>query len=493
MSLNALAELVDRLAADHSVAIHESERCLTASELDAGSAVRLASAIDALQWEYQLVDSENNAFAPTGITEEFAPFRITLHKALPDVENALFLLSTTGFCDALRGGHSAEHWRLARLQGSFITQKRAYGDWTEPLSLRKAEVTRSPRALVRETAMDRRVPDDIREWLLDDASAIDLTQPLHCLWAVKAFDALSRALANELDAQDGALMFRGPPSLQLSAKDLLADELQPLGLEGFTALQQAARWVYELAREAEIRHAMLATEIARSGRDACQTARYFAAHLSNALDGAKVVYQLHLSALTVDTLNALTTLRGSVCDDAARTTESTQQALTKVAAGLGVGLTVIATGSGDDVSPWMMLLVMTAVCLYCCLDILAGWRLIRIRRRARDAWQPRLYRFLPPADYANMVSKPAKRTARVYLWATAVGFGLVVLLSVVVVLGSFYQRSVAAADTEPGKGTQSNAGERERTAPDIRYPAPVWLAREKQPTPEFRATVQSPG
>lgn len=493
MSLNALAELVDNLAAEHSIVINESETCLTVSELDAGSAVRLASAIDAVHWEYQLVDSENNAFAPADIEVDFAPFRITLRKAPPGADHTLYLLSATGFADALARGHSAHCWRLARLQGSFITQNRAYGDWTEPLSLRKADVTRSPRALVRETAINRRVPDDIREWLLDDASTIDLSQPLHCLWAAKAFDALSRALANELDAQDGALIFRGPPSLQLSANDLLADELQQLGRKGFTELQQAARWVYELAREAEIRHAMLATEIARSGRDACETARYFAAHLSNALDGAKVVYQLHLSALTVDTLNALTTLRGNVCDDAARTTESTQQALTKVAAGLGVGLTVIATGSGDNVSPWLILLVMTAVCLYCCLDILAGWRLIRIRRRARDAWQPRLYRFLPPADYANMVSKPARRTARVYLWATAFGFGLVVLLSVVVVWESFYQRSVAAADTEPRKGAETKAAERERAAPDIQYPAPVWLAREKPPTSAPKASVRSPG
>jgi hypothetical protein len=474
LSLNALAELLDTLAREHGVWINETPACVVASKLDVGCARTLVTAVEQLQWSYQLVDSANNAFTLARLDDDFAPYRLTLHKVPPKDDGTLYLLSATGFSDMLERGHPADHWRLARLQRSFITWGRVYGNWDEPLPFNKAAATRSPRALVRETAVNRRVPEDVRFWLLDEHSQVDLADPLQGIWAAKAFDALARSLANELEADNGALVFRGPPTLQLDSMQPPSTDLQTLGIEGFNQLQTAARWVYEWSREAELRHAMLSTEIARSGRETSNAATYFATHLANALEGAKVVYQLHLSDLTLDTLNALSTLRGNVSDDAARTTESTQQALTKVAAALGVGLTVIATRIGNDISPWLVLLAMAVACVYCLLELLAGWRLIRIRRSAREAWHPRLYRFLPSADYCKMVIKPAQRSERVYLWATGIGFALVVMLSLAMVIWSFY----GAGEENFGAQTKSEPGTQqpERGAPrSASWPA-TWLA-----------------
>jgi hypothetical protein len=474
LSLNALAELLDTLATEHGVWINETPGCLVASKLDVGCARALASAVEGLQWEYQLVDSANNSFTLARLDDDFAPYRLTLHKVLPRNDGALYLLSATGFSDMLIRGHPADHWRLARLKQAFITQGRAYGDWHEPLSFNKAAATRSPRVLVRETAANRRVPEDIRLWLLDEHSHVNLTDALHAIWAGKAFDALTRSLANELAGDNGTLLFRGPPTLQLQSLELSPQALLALGENGFDQLQSTARWVYEWSREAELRHAMLSTEIARSGREIGDAAVYFAAHLGNALEGAKVVYQLHLSELTLDTLNALSTLRGNVSDDAARTTESTQQALTKVAAALGVGLTVIAARIGNDISPWLVVMAMSVACLYCLLELLAGWKLICIRRSARDAWHPRLYRFLPSADYRKMVIKPAQRSGKVYLWATGVGFALLVTLSLVVVAWSFYgvERENVATPPESERGTQQPEREIPRRPPE----PSTWLA-----------------
>lgn len=474
MSLNALAELLDTLAREHGVLINEAPGCLVASELDVDCARKLAIAVGQLQWDYQLVDSANNAFTLARLDDDFAPYRLTLHKVLPRDDGALYLLSATGFSDMLERANSADHWRLARLERAFTTLGRAYGNWDEALAFDKAGTTRSPRALVRETAVNRRVPEDVRFWLLDEHSEVDLADPLQSIWAAKALDALARSLANELEADNGALVFRGPPTLQLDSMHSPATDLQTLGIEGFKQLQTAARWVYEWSREAELRHAMLSTEIARSGRETSNAATYFATHLDNALEGAKVVYQLHLSDLTLDTLNALSTLRGNVSDDAARTTESTQQALTKVAAALGVGLTVIATRIGSDISPWLVLLAMAVACVYCLLELLAGWRLIRIRRSAREAWHPRLYRFLPSADYRKMVIKPAQRSERVYLWATGIGFALVVMLSLVMVIWSFY----GAAEENFGAQTTSETGTQqpERGTPRTASWPATWLA-----------------
>jgi hypothetical protein len=474
LSLNALAELLDDLASNNGVWINESPDCLVASKLDARSARQLGTTVAQLQWTYQLVDSANNAFTLARLDDDFAPFRLTLHKAPPRADGALYLLSATGFSDMLTRGHPADHWRLVLLKQAFNTQGRAYGNWHEPLAFNKAAATRSPRALVRETAVNRRVPEDIRLWLLDEHSHINPTDPLQAIWAGKAFDALARSLANEIEADNDALVFRGPPTLQLQSEEVAPRDLQALGVDSFMQLQQASRWVYEWSREAELRHAMLSTEIARSGRETDAAAQYLATHLGNALEGAKVVYQLHLSDLTLDTLNALSTLRGNVSDDAARTTESTQQALTKVAAALGVGLTVIATGIGNEISPWLVLMAMSVACVYCSLELWAGWRLIRIRRSARDAWHPRFYRFLPSADYRKMVKRPAQRSERIYLWAAGVGFGLVVTLSLVVVICSFYATQQERVGDEPA--AQGGTQQPEREAPRKPTTPSTWLA-----------------
>lgn len=457
MSLDALAELLDTLASEHGVWINETPDCVLTSRLDACCAGRLATAVERLGWCYQLVDSANNPFTLASLDDDFAPYRLTLHKVPPRDDGALYLLTATGFSDTLDRGHPADRWRLARLEHSFTTQGRAYGNWQAPLSFNKAAETQPPRTLVRETAANRRVPEDIRFWLLAQHSHIDMTDPLHSIWASKAFDALTRALANELGADSGALMFHGPPALRLPACDLPPAQLPQIDPLGFSQLQSAAQWVYELSREAALRHSMLSAEIARAGREPCEPARYFAAHLANALDSAKTVYQLYMSGLGIDTLNSLTALRGSVCDDAARTTEATQQALTKVAAALGVGLTVIATRISSDISPWLVFAAMLVACIYCFIELWAGWRLIQIRRKARDAWHPRLYRFLPSADYREMVTAPTEHSECVYLWSTGVGFLMVVLLSTVAVVNSFLYVSTEPVSVEPGPSTEAEA------------------------------------
>lgn len=454
MSLVALAELLDQLVDARGILISEYDKGLVASQLDAQAGVCLSQAIERLGWTYRLTDGEDNPFTAPELCPEYEPYRLTLTKPAPAQPDTLYLLTAVGLRDALAQGHGARYWRIARLRQTLVTQARAFGNWQEPLTLHQALPTRSPRSLVRETASNRQLPEDIRPWLLEETTPVDFAEPLHALWAGQAFEHLTRSLTNELDANDGALIFRGPPALRLPASG---------GMHGsaaaFEQLQQAARWVYEWSREAEVRHAMLATEIARSGRDPCAPGDYLAEHLGNALEAAREVYQLHLSDVTVNTLQALSTLRGNVTDDAARTTESTQQALTKVAAALGVGLALIGSGMVNALDPWLITLVMVVTCAYCLLEICAGGRLIQIRASSRDAWQARLYRFLPRAEYDRMVLRPAERSARVYRRTTRTGFGLVLILSAVLVGSSFLRGTSGPQDGLPPNSTRVDKSE----------------------------------
>lgn len=438
-SPTALAEAIDRLAEAHGALVTESEHDVLVCNLQVPAAQHLAQLCRAAGWEPVLVDSANNPFAPADLCADYAPFRLTVSKRLPRENDTLYLLTTAGLRSMLASGHPAACWRLARIGQRLVTQARVYGNWSEPLPRVTATRLRSPRALVRETAGQGHVPEDLRYWLLAAGEHIDARDPIHRLWAAQALHALACSLADGVDGHHHGLTFRGPPPLRLRISPALVHCPATLALL-CDRLQAAARWVFEVERETEVRHAMLATEIARAGRADGDAWGYLTAHLAEAMDSARVVYQLHLSEMTVDTLNALSHLRSNVNDDAARTTEATQQALTKVAAGLGVGLTLIVTGVSNDVGFRVTLLTMLIACMYCAVEIAAGWRLIKIRRIARDAWQPRWYRFLPRSDYRAMVSRPADRSECVYLWATLSGLALVALMGLLV---AFYSATQA--------------------------------------------------
>lgn len=451
MSLKALAETLDALASAKQALITESEDCVVVSALAADAAKQLVPLVEAMGWVYELVDGRDNSFDACALDDDFKPFRLTIHKVRPETDDALYLLTTEGFRKWLAREHSATHWRLARLRTPLFSQARVYSGWEATPPHTPCPKTLSPRALVRETGSSRQAPEDIRHWLLADGSQLRLDDALHQVWAALAFEALSRSLCTELDPVGTELIFKGPPMLRLTPVAMNEQCIAAWGYAAFNVLQTAARWVYDLGREAEIKHAMLAAEIARSGRGNGEAPAYLAAHLGNALEGAKAVYLMHLSNITGETLSALAALRTNVSDDAARATEATQQALTKVAAALAAGLSVLATRLGTDVNPWLVSLAMVIVFAYCAVEVAAGWRLIKERQHIRDAWQPRLYRFLPQAEYQKMVTRPANRSERVYLWATLSGLALVAALSAGVVGYSFSSAEPAAPPPDSRK------------------------------------------
>ncbi|MNC00007.1 hypothetical protein D3C75_473190 [compost metagenome] len=281
------------------------------------------------------------------------------------------------------------------------------------------------------------VPSDIRPWLLLDQSQFDLDDPFHKIWGVKAFDALVHTLANEIDPENHSLIFKGPPKLILQPPQSTAITIQEFGIDAFLHLQTAAHWVYENSREAEVKHSLLATEIARSGRENGLAVDYLKANLSTALESAKIAYQMSLSDLGKDTLKSLGDLRKAITEETAKATDATRQTITAVSGALAVGVGLVAARLSTDINPWLISMVMLIATGYIGMIVYSGWSFISLQRALRDDWQPKLYRFLPRDEYNKMVAAPAKKSEQVFKYSAMLGMGAVILMFVGVSIFSF--------------------------------------------------------
>ena len=79
---------------------------------------------------------------------------------------------------------------------------------------------------MKESATLRKVPEDVRHWLLAEGHHLDEADPLHMLWAGQAFGALSRCFANEIDTSGSKLTFKGPPKLNLTIPEAVGEPIE---------------------------------------------------------------------------------------------------------------------------------------------------------------------------------------------------------------------------------------------------------------------------
>ena len=343
--------------------------------------------------------------------EAFGPFRAELLKPLPegyDQAETLYVATQAGFKSFLDRGHTALRWYVLGLVKSFNTRARAYSDWGREEPYTESQATKSPRLLVKESANVRTVPEDVRHWLLAEGYELDEADPLHMLWATQAFDALSRCFANEIDASGSHLSFKGPPKLNLTLTEAV-DEATQIGLKDFEVVQEAATWVFDSAREAEVKHILLSAEIARSGRADGETLQYFRENLAAALDCGKIAYQMAVSEITKDTLKSLGDLRKAVTEETSKATDATRQAIAAISTAMTVGLGLIAARLTLQINPYLISLVMVVAFSYTTLNVMSGRKFISIQRKLRRDWQSKLYRFLSEAEFKKMVGDPVKQ------------------------------------------------------------------------------------
>lgn len=470
MSVASLAQQLDALDAGEAF-VTEGEDVVTVSNVPTADSVDLVRLCREIGWAVRIEDREENAWPLDDLDDEYAPFTVIINKPAGPV-GVLRLLTNIGLAEWLEREDERHIWQVARLETAFQTYAVTFAPWDSdgPAPYEGGE-PRSARRLVREVTTARAVPESLNRWLLVEKDTFPIDAPAARTWGEIAAHRLMLVLPNELDSERNLLRFKGPPRLDLRIVAPGVDVLPVLKLDGFLALQEAVDWVFELEREAEMRHILLAAEIARSGGIGDAAPEFVRDNVADALAGAKTAYQIQLSGISSDALKTLSELRKSVSDDTAKVAEGTRQIITAVAGALAVGVGLVAARLSGTVNPALVKVILLLAATYVAITILSGVAFTVLQRKVRKAWQPRLYRFLTNADYEVLVGGPA-RTAERALWgASVLGFLAIVLM----MLGCFSIEAIRDIKV-PADGRNA------RSAADNNISETVNIAAHQEPT-----------
>ncbi|TIT03719.1 hypothetical protein [Mesorhizobium sp.] len=465
-SLRTLASALDRLVANGSF-IHETTDAIIVSELSATMACEISQSFAGVAWQHVVFDGADTETGPDDIADDFGPYRVTAQKP-PRGGDEILLLTASGFRDWLAGPAQAKVVVVVGLDGTIATEGTQFVS-LEASDTALADVVklRSPRTLVREYGAQRVVPQSIGRWLLSDPETWHESNPRFRQWAEHAIRAILPSLPDEIDQNTGAFVFKGPPRLALPTPATNADLVNDLGRQGFGDLQAAARWVYELEREAETRHTLFATELARTGGNQADTIKCVKENTGFALEGAKIAYQMSLAKVSADNLRALADLRKAVTDETGKITDATRQVVAAVASALAIGIGLIAARVAANAPSLLIVAVMAIVCAYIFVVIYSGHSFAALHRGLRDIWRNQIYRFLSEEDYTKLVVKPgqdAERILNVVSWVGGIAVAVTFVVAVIVAL-------TPAADTVPPQAQLEPAPA--QSSPVASAPAPV--------------------
>lgn len=449
MSYLSLANLLNGLARNRQALVSEGPTSLVISDLLAGATLEAARAASEAGWVFNIVDSHGSKYDIEEVDADFGPFRVMLEKPFPaelGASDDLFIATEVGFRSFLRKGHSAPRWRLLGLTTAFSTRARVYCGWSESLTLVESPPTKAPRLLVKETATVRTVPEDVRHWLFTEGHTLEPDSPFHMIWAAHALNYLSRCFANEIDTTGTQLTFKGPPKLNLTISQV-ADDVWEVPLSDFEVVQEAAGWVFDNSREAEVKHILLSAEIARSGRADGDAGNYLKENLAAALDCAKIAYQMAVSEITKDTLKSLGDLRKAVTEETSKATDATRQATAAIATALTVGLGLIAARLTVQINPYLIAVVMGVAFCYTLMSVLSGRKFIEIQQTLRQEWQPKLYRYLSVDEFNKMVGDPISEAENLFSRVSGWGLATLGVVAAGIVIFAFTYGSPPASET----------------------------------------------
>ncbi|VDS03604.1 hypothetical protein DEVEQU_00729 [Devosia equisanguinis] len=453
--LTKLAETLDGWSDDGRALITETETVLVAARLSAVDTHALVELAATLTWAVTIEDRSGDYVQQDYIDDDFGPFKVLVSKP-PTSDRVNSIVTNAGFADWLSRAPATPAVQVVRLTGVIETLAVRMAPWgDDDTSFVPTRFPANPRKVVREFGGHRVVPEYLGPWVMADTSDLLPDDKAATVWINSAATMLMMALANELE-DERTLVFRGPPL----AKYLLpAPGSQTFDHNVFRHLQDAGRWVFEFEQEMETRHALMASELARTNVGSGDAAALFSGGTKSGLEGAKIAHQLGLHKISMDSLKAMADLRKAVADEATKLADATRQLAAAVATALFAGVGVITARltvpmNGPIVTTAVVVLAVV-LCLYVGAVILSGWQFVRIQSDLRLLWRSKLYRFLPKDDYEALVSGPAGRAERGFKTAAWIGGGLAATLLASVLVVAFF----GPAAIPLGVNTSSNPAE----------------------------------
>lgn len=406
MSLIALARLANELIGANEIDVSEGGGSdLAFSNVPSVGANKLVAALRELGWPFVVEDASDSIRSDAGELDSLLePFLIQVQK--PATERWRFL-TLEGFTRWLENPTVGMPVEVALCSRQFLTGGFIVSNWDEEsLRANSGRALKSPRELVREIHSLARVPQDIRPYLLEPGERIEWGNPVFEAWARVSSCTLAASIASSV-SEDGRLRFAGPPIIE--TQPCINSDFSQLGDAGFRALQAAAYWVYEAPHESETKHTFLAAEVARSPGAIRNGLPYelFNAGLESALVSARLAFQVSLSGIGRDTIQALSELRKTLADEASKLAESARQIGTAVAGAVFISLGVVLAKVTTSVPQWVVKILAVAVVAYLVSMLASAYLQLKYQKNVRTRWRVVLYRFLSDKDYQHMVLDPA--------------------------------------------------------------------------------------
>ena len=407
MAVDALATLINDSHGLGECLVRENWERVWLSRLSASLARSIANLATGAMIDFAIIDGADNDVVLAEIDDVGAPYRLSLVKPIAHGEGHVITLRGLDELVLNTGGRAIV--RMAGLSAMFETFNVAFTPWDARVTPGvPVPRTKSPRSVVREYGNERLAPASVESWVLREPVWLN-DEPVFAHWAALAAQACLRALGDEIQEGPVRTVFKGPP------RGVATDVATGTGVSKalFLALQACAKWVYETPTETEMRHPLLSAEIARFS-SADGVILVVPAVFKNALEGARLAYQLGMSRLSSDTLKMLTDLRKSVLDETTKVADGTRQLIASVATTLSVGVGLVAAKVGTNADGRIVGAIAVITAVYVVAIVWSGFRSLRLQDEIRVQWKPRTYGFISHESYAVLVDEPATKAAASY-------------------------------------------------------------------------------
>lgn len=272
---------------------------------------------------------------------------------------------------------------------------------------------------------DAVTPPRVAFWLLKDEPTHE--SEIFNIWKTKASERLIYIPASEVWQEKGQtrICLAGPKGgprkriVGLNIAELDADRV-------FNRLTEAVTWIVEVPREASLRHAYYASELARewpTPEVSLETALYDQSNW--ALEGAKALYEAHVLDTSAEILKSLTELRKAINEEASKTIEKSQNLAKALATSLAavLGTLLLRFPSLMQEKEKIGELRLTQLLLL----FLAGWMLFSIAftlwsnlkfktalNNCRSKWHNKIHSILSKREFDEIAIEPMQEAESIY-------------------------------------------------------------------------------
>ncbi|MFD0725641.1 hypothetical protein [Lysobacter brunescens] len=431
--MKALGIFVNSLLnSGRSVFISESHlRPVTLNNLSVEDAKSLVDILHGLGLDFSITDAVEQSLGMDSFEDGMAPFSVVFQKPL--VESGIGFVSNRALSDWLESPDSVGLVLVACAASSFVTESFAVSSWDAGVEGYVANGRKSPARIVRTDGGANAVPVDVRPYLLTENSLekVQWDDAVFSVWAEVALRVLPCCLASDVISAANEIEFLGKPRVRIKRDAKINSS--GLTKASFAGLQMAVKWVYDVEREAELRHSLLVQELSRLIDPDEGLTSVIEKRLSMALDGAKIAYEFGLQEMSKDALKGLSDLRKVVVEETHKSLDNSRQLLLSLAGAAFYALGLIAARMVSKVEPWLISVMAVVGLLYVLSIIFINSRALEQQRAMRSQWRAKLYRFLTAEEYGQLVDGPINRTEfmfRVMMWMafflSVISFGFVV-------------------------------------------------------------------